>query len=171
MVRLLFLTNDDYSSSNSKLSAFFAISFNRVLFSNRNFDIVEVFCNGARVLVDALVKKVRQEGGSSTAKSIKELNGRRKTFVAILKKSEESKSGPVGANSVNKHNGGRKETFVTALGPTPQIAPRPPMLSLPLPNASRNTLSRSIEEPGSGEKTCTAALAKNDKGNGRFEAS
>lgn len=136
MVWLLYLTNNDLSSingdffsSNSKPNTFLAISSNRALSFNTDFNIVKVLCSGSEVLVNASVKEVRREGRLNVAKSMKKLGGKRKTSVAALGKSEESKSGPDIARSVEEPGGGRQEIFIAALLPTAQVAPDRPLLS------------------------------------------
>lgn len=74
---------DDFLFSDSKPNIFLAISSNRALFFDRDFDVVKVLYGNTRVLVDVSVKKVKQKDGLNAARSIKESGSRKKTFVAV----------------------------------------------------------------------------------------
>lgn len=101
---------------------------------------------------------------------MEEPGNRRETFITILGKFEEDKGGPVGVRSVERSGGSREETFVAALGPTAQVALRPHLLSLFLPDVSTNTLPKSVKETSGRKKTCAATSAKNDEGKSEYRA-
>lgn len=121
--------------------------------SSRDFDILEVFCGGAKVLVDASVKEIRRKNGSIVAKSMKKFGSKEETFIAVFGKFEENKSGLGGAKSVKKSSGGGRETFVAVLSSMAQVAQRLSLLSLSLPDTSTNIFPRYMEESDGGIKT------------------